>query len=308
MELWQAILLGIVQGLGEFLPISSSAHLILVPWFFNFPDPGLSFDAVLHLGTLAALLAVFWRDWWEILRAGFSRAQTTVDRAQKNNPDPTYKLKAKSHKLFYWILVATIPGVLAGYFLESQAETIFRAPLVLAITLSVMGIVLWISQRFAKPMVQPLVQPVGSFLVEPVEPVEPGLTFGKTLWVGLAQALAIIPGVSRSGITMSTGMFLGLSKIAAARFSFLLSTPIVLGAGIFSLKGLLVPNTLVQPVGSFLVEPVYLIIAFATAAVSGFFAIKFLLKWLEKASFTPFVVYRLLLAAVILLLLSLGWK
>jgi len=277
MDWWQAAILGLVQGLAEFLPISSSAHLILIPKFFNFPDPGLSFDAVLHLGTLAALLAVFWRDWVQILQAGFGKLQTSNFKLQNNS---SYNLEPKTYNLLlWWILVASIPGAVAGFLLEGKAETIFREPQIIALTLAGFGIILWIAQRFAK---------------------EKKITFWKSLWIGIAQVFAIIPGVSRSGATISAGMFVGLSKVEAAKFSFLLATPIVLGAGVFSLK-----NVLVQPEGAVLVEPVNLAVGLAVSAVSGFLAIKFLLKWVSKASYTPFVVYRLLLAGAIFLALAL---
>jgi undecaprenyl-diphosphatase len=267
MELWQSAILGLVQGLGEFLPISSSAHLILVPQILHFPDPGLAFDAVLHLGTLTALLLFFWKDWAKIIRNGFGKLLISNSKVQMGKSD--YYLKSKTDTLFFWwILVATIPGALAGFFLESQAETVFRSPELIAVTLTGFGVVLWAAQRFAK---------------------KKKLNFISAVIIGLAQAFAIIPGVSRSGATMSAAMFLGLSKFEAARFSFLLATPIVLGAGIFSLKDI---NDFADP---------NLAAGFLVSAITGFLAIKFLLKWISKISYTPFVIYRLLLTILIIL-------
>ncbi|MGE5455071.1 MAG: undecaprenyl-diphosphate phosphatase, partial [Methylocystaceae bacterium] len=194
MSLIEAIIMGLVQGLGEFLPISSSAHLILVPWLFKWTDPGLIFDIGLHLGTLIAVLVFFWQDWIKLLKGAFGGTRSTEGR------------------LFWYLVLATIPGVLIGFMLESKAETVFRSPVLIAIMLIIMGVLLyWADQRGKKRV--------------DLENIK----LSSALTIGFSQALAIIPGVSRSGITMTTALLLGLKREEAARFSFLLSTPIIFG-------------------------------------------------------------------------------
>ena len=203
MTLFEAIVLGIIQGLGEFLPISSSAHLVLVPWVFGWEYAGLTFDVALHLGTLFSVIAFFWKDWLSLINSALTKKDT------------------REAKLFWYLVLATIPGALIGYLLEEQAETVFRAPLLIGIMLIVMGIILYLVDRYCSSKKE-------------IDKV----TFSDSLLIGLSQALAIIPGVSRSGITMTAGRALGLNRASAARFSFLLSTPIIIGAGLFKLKDL----------------------------------------------------------------------
>lgn len=249
MSIFQAIIYGIVQGLGEFLPISSSAHLVMLPWLFNWEDPGLAFDVALHLGTLVAVVAFFWKDWIKLFFAGMKGTKTT------------------DGKLFWFLVVATIPGALIGKLLEEQAETVFRNAFLIGIMLIVMGIVMYIADKTKKDDVN--LENIG---------------FKRSLWIGLSQAVAIIPGVSRSGITMSTARFFGLTRESAARFSFLLSTPIILGAGLLKI------NDLIE--GKF--EMVPFAVGIITSAVVGFLSIKFLLEYLKNKGFNIFVVYRLL--------------
>lgn len=197
MDILQAAILGLVQGLGEFLPISSSAHLVLVPWLFNWEDPGLTFDIALHIGTLVAVVIYFWKDWLQLFRKGMTNA------------------RSREGRLFWYLVLATIPGAVIGLFLEKKAETSFRNPVLIAIMLIVLGIVLYlVDRKSAKKIEAENISLKASFLI------------------GLSQALSIIPGVSRSGITMTTGLFLGLTREGAARFSFLLSAPIIFGAAI----------------------------------------------------------------------------
>lgn len=254
MSVIQAVILGVVQGLGEFLPISSSAHLVLVPWFFGWHDPGLTFDVALHVGTLAALVAFFWKDWLILIKDGFSRPSTSQGR------------------LFWTLVLATVPGALFGYFFEKQAETVFRAPLLIGIMLIAMGIVLFVVDSYSlkrKRLEQ--------------------MTLGGGLWIGISQALAIIPGVSRAGITMTAGLLLGLKRSESARFSFLLSTPIVLGAGVAQ-SSKITPGDLNVPFFTGVV----------VSAVVGFLSIKFLLDYLARHNFGIFIVYRLLLGAAVI--------
>lgn len=252
MGILEAVVLGVVQGLGEFLPISSSAHLVLTPWFFGWPDPGLSFDVALHLGTLVAVVAYFWRDWLTLATHGLRGARTPEG------------------KLFWYLVVATIPGALAGMALERYAETIFRTPELVGSMLILMGLILYWAD-FRGPRIRGIWQ-VG---------------WREACLIGFAQALAIIPGVSRSGATIAAGRFLGLDREAATRFSFLLSLPIILGAGVFSLRD---------------ITPADLTLAFwvgvVTSAVTGFAAIAFLLRFVTTHNFNLFVGYRGILGLV----------
>jgi undecaprenyl-diphosphatase len=255
-----AIFLGLIQGLGEFLPISSSAHLIIAPWLFRFPDPGLSFDVALHTGTLIAVVLYFWRDWIDILVKGL---------AKKKN----FSLSGMNyHQNLLWLLIiATIPGAIFGYLFESEAETVFRSPLLIAATLSVLGLILYLVDRYHVHRKQ-----LGQ------------ITWLDSLWIGLSQAVAVIPGISRSGSTITTGLALGLNRESAARFSFLLSAPIIFGAAILKMHDLLKGEM-----------NIYLIAGMLSAAISGYFAIKYLLKFVQRASYAIFFWYRLALAAVI---------
>ncbi|HBF39085.1 MAG TPA: undecaprenyl-diphosphatase UppP [Firmicutes bacterium] len=257
MTILQAFILGLAQGLGEFLPISSSAHLILIPWLFKWPDPGLPFDVALHIGTLLAVVAYFWRDWLTLIRHGLGKG-----------------FKTQEGKMFWYLVIASIPGAVAGMLLEKKAETIFRSPLIIGIMLILMGVILFAADH------------LGSKRRE-----SKNISFGQSLWIGISQGLAVIPGVSRSGITMSSGLFLGLTREGAARFSFLLSTPIIAGAGLLELKNL---------AGKMLNLP--FMVGIVTSAVVGFLVIGFLLRWLRKSSFLPFVWYRLLLGVGIIFL------
>lgn len=253
MNVLQAIILGLVQGLGEFLPISSSAHLVLTPWFFRWPDPGLTFDVALHLGTLIAVVAYFWRDIIELVLCGLGQP------------------RSQDGRLFWYLIVASIPGAVFGYLLEEQAATVFRSPLLIALTLTLMGIGLWWADRAGRK-------------TRRLEDI----TLADSIIVGISQALAIIPGVSRSGITMSAGLLAGMQRETAARFSFLMSVPIIAGAALLKLKDLH-PADFNLP----------FIVGVLTAAIVGFLAIKFLLQFLRHGSYLLFTWYRILLAALV---------
>lgn len=261
MESLQAIILGLVQGLGEFLPISSTAHLILVPYFFGWQDPGLAFDVALHLGTLIAVIGFFWKDWLNIFRVAFEN-KSKIQFDQKND---------FNEKTLWFLVLATIPGVLAGYFLEARAETIFRSPLVIAGTLFLLGLILYLADKYLQHR-------------KNIKQVN----WKDAIVIGLSQAVAIIPGVSRSGATITVGLFLGLSRSSAARFSFLLSTPIILGATIFKMPELL-KNGINWPI----------ILGILVSAISGYLAIKYLLLLIEKIGYGIFFWYRTLLAILI---------
>lgn len=261
MTILQAIILGVAQGLGEFLPISSSGHLIILPWLFSWNDPGLSFDVALHFGTLIAVILFFWRDWIGIISRGLGL---------KNN---TSRFDYPKNTLWL-VIIATIPGALIGYLFEKQAETIFRAPLLIAFTLALMGALLyWLDVRSRKDK-----------------------GFGKitpksALAVGLSQAVAIIPGVSRSGATISAALAMGFDRITAARFSFLMSAPIIFGAAVLKAKDLLHNFGPVEFWG------------ILASAVTGYLAIAWMLKFLERASYKIFFWYRLVFAGIIILVL-----
>ncbi|ACA59349.1 undecaprenyl-diphosphate phosphatase [Candidatus Desulforudis audaxviator] len=256
MNPFEGIVMGIVQGLTEFLPVSSSAHLVLVPWLFGFETPGLVFDVALHLGTLVAVLVYFWRDWLRLVQAG-SRGVGTADG-----------------RLFWFLVVATIPGVVVGYFLEDIVETTLRAPLLIGVLLIMMGGVLYLADRYGGQVKRLL-----------------DIRFGDAMAIGLSQALAIIPGVSRSGITMATARLRGVERAAAARFSFLLSTPIIFGAGLMQMLKM---------------DPGLLNLSFVlgvfTSAVVGFLAIWFLISWVSRHSFNIFVIYRVLLGLTVIVI------
>jgi len=256
ITMWQAAVLGTVQGLGEFLPISSTAHLALVPWIMGWRDPGLAFDVALHLGTLAAVLGFFWRDWVVLLRDGLAGRRTLEGR------------------LFWYLVLATAPGAAFGYLLEDLAATAFRAPWLIALMLMVMGLVLFLVDARARHRKDLA-----------------GLSALDALLVGLAQAVAVVPGVSRSGATITAARALGCTREAAARFSFLLSTPIIAGAGFLEATRL----------GPGSVDAAFAV-GVATSAVVGFLAIGFLLRYVATRSFNLFVWYRFLLGAAVLLL------
>jgi undecaprenyl-diphosphatase len=269
----QALILGLVQGLTEFAPVSSSGHLILVPWFFGWNDKfidSLTFAVMLHLGTLLALLIYFWRDWCRIIPAGLASIR---DRSLGDDPD---------RRLAWLIVVATIPAVLVGPLLTDTIESWVREPARVAVMLCVGAAVLWLAERW------------GTKLREMAS-----LTFGNALTIGVAQVLALVPGISRSGISISAGLFLGLEREAAARFSFLMATPVVAGAGVWEARKLITGEAGATP------ELRLTLIGFCAAAIAGLLTIRFLLAFLRRQPVTLFVVYRVLLAvAVFVVLLS----
>ncbi|MEK6543289.1 MAG: undecaprenyl-diphosphate phosphatase, partial [Elusimicrobiota bacterium] len=256
MNSWHSALLGIVQGLTEFLPVSSSAHLVLLPWIVRWSYQGLAFDVALHWGTLFAVLFYFRRDWVTLARAAFS------------SKDPAGK------RLAWGLVLATLPAVVVGLLLKDYAETILRKPPLVAGTLIVFGILLGIMDRLGRKS-----RDVGS------------LSYTDCLLIGCAQALALVPGVSRSGVTLTMGLFLGLRRDQAARFSFLLSMPVTAGAGVLELRHLTGADLNMAFVSGV-----------AASAVSGMAAIWFLLDYVRKKDLGVFVFYRVCLGVLILLL------
>ncbi len=261
--MFEAFILGLVQGLGEFLPISSSAHLIITPWLFKWQDPGLGFDVALHWGTLLAVVVYFRNDIW-LLAKGFAHSLFKSKRNFQNN---VYQ------KLSWLIILASIPAALIGKLLEDQADEALRNPLLIAFTMLGFGIILALADRFGKKLKN----------LDHIKPLH-------ALLIGCSQALALIPGVSRSGSTMTTGLALGFKRADAARFSFLMAIPITFGAGLLKIKdfhsGVTTPE---------------LAIGFITAAIVGFLSIRFLLRLLTKRDFTIFVWYRIAFAVLVLI-------
>jgi undecaprenyl-diphosphatase len=260
----RAAVLGILQGLGEFLPISSSGHLIVAPWLFGWPDSGLSFDVALHLGTLLAVAGAFWRDWLR-MAAAFLRALP----AGRVFVDP-------DARLLVYLAIASVPGGIAGLLLDKWAETTFRAPALVAVMMALMGIVLWVADRHARR---------GAAIQDPA-----AVSLRDALLVGLAQALAIVPGTSRSGATISAALLLGQRRDAAARFSFLLALPITAGAALVKVPHLLRAGTETGPV----------VVGMVAAAVSGLLAIRVLLRYVRSRDYLPFVAYRFAFAVLVL--------
>ncbi|PIR21378.1 MAG: undecaprenyl-diphosphatase UppP [Deltaproteobacteria bacterium CG11_big_fil_rev_8_21_14_0_20_47_16] len=259
MTLIHAIILGVVQGLGEFLPISSSAHLIVTPWLLKFNDPGLAFDVALHAGTLLAIIAYFWKDWVILIGAFFTSLKKK--RAQYTQEE----------KMIWYLIIASVPGAIIGKLLEEQAETIFRSPLLIASTMAVMGLVLWAADQMQKHRID--MDHIG---------------LKESIIIGFSQALAIVPGVSRSGSTISAGLFLGLTREAAARFSFLMAMPIMIGATMVKAKPFIQAGVGTAEIVGILVS-----------AVVGFLSIKYMLAYVRKYSYRIFVAYRLLFAFIV---------
>jgi undecaprenyl-diphosphatase len=272
---WQALVLGMVQGLTELLPISSSGHLILVPWLADWryleahPDFNKTFDVALHLGTLVAVIVYFWTDVVRYVSAWFqSIARRSVSGADE--------------RIAWYILAATIPAALAGAVGEEFIEKKLGQPWQIAILLAVFGVLLYLADRL------------------PQQKAIEDLRFPVAFAVGVSQILALMPGVSRSGITITTGRLVGLDRDSAARFSFLLLIPIVAGAVVYKgLKHVVIDSLPPGSTGPFVVGTI-------AAAAVGLVAIDVLLGYVRRHDYSPFVVYRLLAAAIVLLLIATG--
>ncbi len=259
MNILHAFFLGVLQGATEFLPVSSSGHLVLVPWLLGWESPGLAFDVVVHWGTALAIVVYFWRDWLTLIRAAFR----SLYRRSLADPDA---------RLFWLLVLGTLPAVPVGWKLEDFFEMLFARPVAAAGFLLATAALLVAGER-----VQPLV--AGRRVRDLKE-----LTWLDALIVGLAQALAIFPGISRSGATIAAGLARGLRRESAARFSFLLATPIILGAGLLELADL-------AQVGELTAQVPALVVGFLSAGVVGFGCIHFLLRYLRRRRLYPFAVY-----------------
>ncbi|MDP4095038.1 MAG: undecaprenyl-diphosphate phosphatase [Bacillota bacterium] len=255
MTIFQAIIYGIVQGIGEFLPISSTAHLIFLSKLFG-TDPGTVFDVALHLGTAVAVLLFFIKDWIRLIRAGFT------------------KPKSNDGKLFWLLVLATIPGGIAGVALDKYMGG-FNNTALIGLMLIIMGIVLYAADKLGRNEID--LHRIG---------------VSRSLLVGISQVLAVVPGVSRSGATMSAGRALGITRESIARFTFLMSAPLILGDALFHAKDL----------GSAKIPVAPFIVAVLTAAVVGILSIRFLLNYLKRNSFGVFAVYRFIVGTLAIIL------
>ena len=260
MNLIEAIILGIVQGAGEFLPISSSGHLIAVPWLLGYEEHSLAFDVALHLGTLVAVGGALIGDWVTMIGGAFKGLRT------HGNP-----FASDEGRRLGFLAVASIPGAVFGLLLNDLAESTFRSPILVAATMSVMGMVLWLADS----------RSAASRGIE-------NWTLTDALIMGFAQAAALVPGVSRSGATISAARFLGFERNVAARLSFLMALPVTLGAVILKVPKMLAGG----------LEPA-LVVGIVTAAVVGVLSIRVLFAWVRTRSYLPFVIYRFAFSALI---------
>lgn len=255
VDFFQTVLLALVQGITEFLPISSSAHLILVPVLTEWPDQGLAFDVAVHLGSLVAVIVYFRHELLRMTLAGLGSF-----RGQWNS----------DARLAWAVVLGTIPVVLAGLFAKSYIETVLRSPLVIATTAIVFGLALWWADVTGRKV-----------------RTEDTIGWRTALFVGVAQAIALIPGTSRSGITITAGLMLGLTREAAARFSFLLSIPTLIAANV------LIARDIVREPGD--IDWAMTLLGAAVAGVSAYYCIAFFIRLLSRTGMLPYVIYRVVL-------------
>jgi undecaprenyl-diphosphatase len=260
MTVFQALVLGIIQGLAEFLPISSSAHLAIAPWLFGWPESGLAVDVALHVGTLVAVLVYFRAEWVKLIVAALQIVRTQ-------------RIQSVEQRRVVYLIVATIPGGIAGLFLNDYAESTFRSPALIGSALAVMGLVLWYVDRI-RPDNRPL-ESIGWF---------------DALLIGLAQMAALLPGVSRSGATITAGRALSFDRASAATFSFLMSMPIIAAAAIFKVPHLLRSGGASVP----------LLVGVLASAISGWLAIAIVMRYVRSHSYGVFAVYRVVVGLAVL--------
>jgi len=269
MEIIRPIVLGLIQGITEFLPISSSGHLIILPKLFSWPDQGINFDVFLHLGTLLAVLVLFWKDWIGILKGiiYIKKEEYKADR-----------------KLLILIIIGTLPALFFGLLMGGTIETKLRLPLVVGINLIFWALVLFAADLYTKRRKEKILK-IGN------------LKNSKALVIGLFQAIALIPGGSRSGLSITGGLFAGLNRKMAVKFSFMMSAPLIFGAA--ALKGIEVVSN-----PSILINWTNLLLGLVTAFFSGLLAIKLLSFIANRKSFLPFVIYRIVLGVLIVIYLT----
>lgn len=262
MNIAQALILGIIQGITELLPISSSAHLNIIPWMLGWTESALfkldfeAFDVALHFGTLLAIVIFFAKDWIELIKGGYKQVLK--------------KEKSFEGKMFWYLVIATIPGGIIGFILDKFVGDKLETPIIIALSLIIMGIILYFVDKKSKSNID-----------------YENMTLKQTFLIGLSQCLAFIPGVSRSGITMTTGRLMGIKRQSVAKYSFLLSTPIVFAATVLKFK-------------DFVFTIPFFIGVFASFIV-GIFVIKFLLEYLKKGSFKVFAIYRVIFGIIIII-------
>ena len=280
LTLWQAVILGIVQGVTEFFPVSSTAHLILAPWLLHFPDPGETFDVALHAGTLLAVLGFFFMTWVRIIGAAFG---ARID-IHTGRPIAGRELNTQRRLLWYLVL-ATIPGAVIGYLFDKQIESTWRNPLIIAASLIGVALIMAWADR----------APAQNKDFE-------NTSAGEAWWIGCAQAIAVIPGVSRSGATITAGLFSGLTREAATRFSFLMATPIILAAVVFKAHAVHkmggIPAAMHAP----------FVAGVATSAIVGLASIALFIQFLKSRTFTLFVWYRIALGILIIGMFVAGFR
>jgi undecaprenyl-diphosphatase len=267
MPIYQAVVLAIVQALTEFIPVSSTAHLVLIPWLFGWKDGGLTFDVALHAGTLVAVIIYFFRDWLQIIGQAFGL---------NIGSDPDLK---QNRNLLWLLAVGSIPIGIFGYLFDKQADTTWRQPYVIGTMLIVVGIVMWIAEK----------RRIGSKSMSTIQ-------MSDSVAIGLAQAVAVIPGTSRSGATISAGLFRNMTRETAARFSFLLSTPAIAAAvakkawDIHKEGG--IPADMKMPI----------VVGIAVSGMLGAIVIAFFLRYLRRDSLMPFVYYRIVFGIIVIAL------
>lgn len=272
MPLFQAVILALVQALTEFLPVSSTAHLILFPWLLHWQDPGLAFDVALHAGTLLAVVLYFFKDWVTLLLCGLGMKYPAAAPAEE---------VAQHRRMFWYMVVGTIPAAILGKLFHHQIEDTLRTPMIIGVSLVVVALVMWWADS-RKDLTRKLEDS----------------KLGDALSIGSAQAVALWPGVSRSGITITTGLFRNFTREAATRFSFLLSAPVIAGAVLTELPKLIK----LHKAGGLELPLSTLAISIAVSGVGGYFVIAFFLRYLQTRTLKVFIVYRLVFGIIVLVL------
>jgi undecaprenyl-diphosphatase len=272
MSLIQAIILALVQALTEFLPVSSTAHLILFPWLLHWPDPGLAFDVALHAGTLLAVILYFFKDWLKLTLCGLG---------MKYPANASTEEVSVNRRMFWLMVIGTIPGGVLGAVFEHRIEENFRTPIVIGVSMVLVALIMWWADsksRFTRTLERS--------------------NLGDAINIGTAQALALCPGVSRSGITITAGLFRGFTREAATRFSFLLSTPLIAGAVVSHLPKLIK----LHKAGGMDLKLSTLLISILVSGVAGYFVIAFFIRYLQTRTLKPFIIYRLIFGIAVLAL------
>jgi undecaprenyl-diphosphatase len=272
MPLFQAIILALVQAFTEFLPVSSTAHLILFPWLLHWPDPGEAFDVALHAGTLLAVALFFFKDWLTLIICGLGGKYPAKAQPQE---------VAQHKRLFWYMILGTIPGGILGKLFDKQIEEHLRLPGIIGLSMVLVALLMWWADAKAKQK----------------RDLEKS-NMGDAMVIGTAQAVALWPGVSRSGITITAGLFRDFTREAATRFSFLLSAPLIAGAVASKLPGLIK----MHKAGELDLPLSTLAISIAVSGIVGYFVIAFFLKYLQTRTLKVFIVYRLVFGIIILVL------